>query len=97
MRGRTQVKPQDAPDRIDQWVDSRQLHVLASTTPRELPPMLTNRSDPIESRLVVYAKARQGRRSPNRRQTQQNITLDRKHESFRARAGALADRGLAGT
>jgi hypothetical protein len=67
LRGRTQVKPQDAPDRIEQWVDSRQLHVLASTRPHELPPMLTNRSDPIGCRLVVYAKARQGRQSPNRR------------------------------
>ncbi|MFP3813510.1 IS4 family transposase, partial [Bacillus sp. SIMBA_005] len=44
-----------------------QLHALASTTPYELPLMLSNRSDPIECRLVVYAKARQGRRSPNRR------------------------------
>lgn len=32
-----------------------------------MPLMLSNRSDPIECRLVVYAKARQGRRSPNRR------------------------------
>ncbi|MDR7194872.1 hypothetical protein J2W68_003626 [Luteimonas terrae] len=67
LRGRTQVKPQDAPDSIDQWVDSRRLHVLGSTTPYELPRMLSNRSHPIECRLVVYAKARQGRRSPNRR------------------------------
>jgi hypothetical protein len=69
LRGRTQVKPQDAPDTLDQWVDSRQLHVLASTTPRELPLMLANRSDPIGCRLVVYAKARQGRKNPNRRMT----------------------------
>ncbi len=68
LRGRTQVKPVNEPDRLDQWVDSRRLHVLASTTPHELPPMLTNRSDPIACRLVVYAKARQGRRSPNKRQ-----------------------------
>ncbi|HZW17789.1 MAG TPA: IS4 family transposase [Luteimonas sp.] len=67
LRGRTQVKPRDEPDRLDQWVDSRQLHVVASTTPRELPPMLANRSDPIDCRLVVYAKARQGRTNPNRR------------------------------
>jgi len=68
LRGRTQVKPQDTPDRPDQWVDSRQLHVLASTTPHELPPMLTNCSDPLRCRLVVYAKTRQGRSHPNRRQ-----------------------------
>lgn len=68
LRGRTQVKPRDVPDGPDRWVDSRRLHVLASTTPRELPPMLTNRSDPIRCRLVVYAKARQGRTHPNRRQ-----------------------------
>ena len=67
LRGRTQVKPRDEPDKLDQWVDSRQLHVLASTTPHELPPMLANRSDPIDCRLVVYAKARQGRQNPNRR------------------------------
>lgn len=53
--------------RLDQWVDSRRLHVLASTTPHELPPMLTNRSDLIECRLAVYAKACQGRRSLNKR------------------------------
>ena len=68
LRGRTQVKPVEEPDRLDQWVDSRRLHALASTTPHELPPMLTNRSNPIACRLVVYAKARQGRRSPNKRQ-----------------------------
>lgn len=67
LRGRTQVKPQDAPDHADEWVDSRQLHVLASTHPRELPPMQANRSDPLDCRLVVYAKKRQGRRHPNRR------------------------------
>lgn len=67
LRGRTHVKPRDEPDRLDQWVDSRQLHVLASSTPHELPPMLANRSDPIDCRLVVYAKSRQGRMHPNRR------------------------------
>ncbi len=68
LRGRTQVKPKSAPDTLDQWVDSRQLHVLASPTPLELPPMLTNRTAPIECRLVVYAKSRKGRTNPNRRQ-----------------------------
>lgn len=67
LRGRTQVKPQDVPDRAEEWVDSRQLHVLASTTPLELPPMLVNRSMPIACRLVVHAKARQGRKHPNQR------------------------------
>lgn len=67
LRGRTQVKPQDTPDTADQWVDSRQLHVLASSTPRELPPMMAKRGDPIDCRLVVYAKTRAGRMNPNRR------------------------------
>lgn len=67
LRGRTQVKPKDAPDSLDQWIDSRDLHVLASTTPYELPPMLTTRGDPIECRLVVYSKTRKGRTNPNRR------------------------------
>lgn len=30
MRGRTQVKAQDAPNHAEEWIDSRQLHVLAS-------------------------------------------------------------------
>ena len=67
LRGRTYVKPRAVPDTADQWIDSRQLHALASTSPYELPPMLTNLSAPIECRLVVYAKARQGRKNPNRR------------------------------
>ena len=67
LRGRTQVKPQAVPDTEDQWVDSRQLHVLATSTPRELPPMLTTRGDPIACRLVVYAKVQKGRTNPNRR------------------------------
>lgn len=68
LRGRTQVKPRAAPDTPDQWIDSRQLHVLASPRPYELPPMLSNRSDPIACRLVVYAKSRRGRKCANRRQ-----------------------------
>jgi hypothetical protein len=48
-------------------VDSRQLHVLASRTPRELPMMVSNRSDPLPCRLVVYAKSRQGRKHRNER------------------------------
>lgn len=67
LRGRTQVKPVDEENRTGQWVDSRELHVLARRTPRELPLMQTNRSDPISCRLVVYAKARQGRKHHNRR------------------------------
>jgi len=67
LRGRTQVKPIEEDDRADQWVDSRQLHVLASRTPRELPMMESNRSDPLPCRLVVYAKSRQGRKHRNDR------------------------------
>lgn len=67
LRGRTQVKPLGVEDHIEQWVDCRQLHVLASQTPRELPLMQTNRTDPLTCRLVVYAKARQGRKHRNRR------------------------------
>lgn len=67
LRGRTRVKPQDVEDRAEQWIDCRQLHVLASQTPRELPLMQTNRSTPITCRLVVYAKSRQGRKHHNRR------------------------------
>lgn len=67
LRGRTQVKPQDSPNHASEWVDSRQLHALASAQPQELPPMQANRSDPLDCRLVVYAKKRQGRRHPNRR------------------------------
>jgi hypothetical protein len=67
LRGRTQVKPQDSPNHASEWVDSRQLHALASAQPQELPPMQANRSDPLDCRLVVYAKKRQGRRHPNQR------------------------------
>lgn len=67
LRGRTQVKPQDSPNHAGEWVDSRQLHALASAQPQELPPMQANRSDPLDCRLVVYTKKRQGRRHANRR------------------------------
>jgi hypothetical protein len=67
LRGRTQVKPLDVEDHIKQWVDCRQLHVLATQTPRELPLMQTTRGDPLTCRLVVYAKARQGRKHCNQR------------------------------
>lgn len=67
LRGRTQIKPQDSPNHASEWVDSRQLRAMASTHPQELPPMQANRSDPLDCRLVVYAKKRQGRRYPNRR------------------------------
>lgn len=67
LRGRTQVKPRDEPNRLDQWFDSRQLRVVASTTPREPPSMQANRGHPIDCRLVVYAKARKGLANPDRR------------------------------
>ncbi|WP_256724618.1 transposase, partial [Xanthomonas oryzae] len=67
LRGRTQVKPQDVPDDAVQWIDSRRLHALASNRARELPPMQANRSDPLDCRLVLYAKTRQGRQQRNRR------------------------------
>lgn len=67
LRGRTRVKPQDAPDHANEWLDSRQLHALASAHPCELPPMQANRSDPLDCRLVIYAKKRRGRRNRNQR------------------------------
>jgi hypothetical protein len=67
LRGRTQVKPLEVEDHLEQWVDCRHLHVLASQTPRELPLMQARRSDPLTCRLVVYAKVRQGRKHRNRR------------------------------
>lgn len=66
LRGRTRVKPLAEEDHADQWVDCRQLHVLATQTPQELPLMQTNRSDPISCRLVVYGKAPKGRKHRNR-------------------------------
>lgn len=62
LRGRTRVKPLDVEDRPEQWVDCRQLHVLASRAARELPLMQANQSDPISCRLVVYAKSPRGRK-----------------------------------
>lgn len=74
LRGRTQVKPQDVPDEAEQWIDSRQLHVLASSRTCELPPMQANRSDPLDCRLVVYAKERQGAQTVQSSLTGQNLT-----------------------
>ncbi|PNR63845.1 transposase, partial [Xanthomonas oryzae pv. oryzae] len=55
------------PDDAVQWIDSRRLHALASNRARELPPMQANRSDPLDCRLVLYAKTPQGRQQRNRR------------------------------
>lgn len=96
LRGRTQVKPQDAPDHAHEWVDSRQLHALASAHPQELPLMQTNRSDPLACRLVIYAKRRQGRRHLNRF-SRQDIARLIELEGVGARTRAMVDRGLTRT
>jgi hypothetical protein len=66
LRGRTRVKPVGVEDHAEQWVDCRQLHVLASQAAHELPLMQVNRSDPITCRLVVYAKLPRGRKHRTR-------------------------------
>lgn len=66
LRGWTRVKPWAEEDAPNQWVDCRELHALATRTPRELPLMQTNRSDPITCRLVVYAKVAKGRKHRTR-------------------------------
>jgi len=67
LRHTTLVKPVDIPDHDEEWVPSRALHVLASLVPRDLGLMDTVRSAPWVCRLVVYAKAAQGRKHRNRR------------------------------
>lgn len=66
LRGWTRVKPVGEGDAPEQWVDCRDLHGLACRTPRELPLMYINRSDPITCRLVVHAKPPQGRKHRTR-------------------------------
>lgn len=71
LRNTTLVKPVDVPNRNEEWVPSRALHVLASSVPRDMGLMDTVRSAPWVCRLVIYAKAAQGRKHHNRRdQTQ---------------------------
>jgi len=67
LRGHTQVKPRHVEDQPEHWVDCRRLHILATSTARELPAMQANRSDPIDCRLAVYAKPQRGRKHRNRR------------------------------
>jgi hypothetical protein len=67
LRNTTLVKPVDVPDRNEEWVPSRALHVLADSTPRDLGLMDTVRSAPWICRLVMYARAARGRKHHNRR------------------------------
>lgn len=67
LRHTTLVKPVEVPDRDEEWVPSRALHVLAGEVPRDMGLMHTVRSAPWACRLVAYAKAPQGRKHRNRR------------------------------
>lgn len=67
LRHTTLVKPVEVPNHNEEWVPSRALHVLASSVPRDMGLMDTVRSAPWACRLVVYAKAAQGRKHHNRR------------------------------
>jgi len=61
LRSRTLVKPIDVADQPDQWVSSRALYVLASSTPRDLGLMHTVRNAPWVCRVVVYGRPAKGR------------------------------------
>ena len=62
LRHRTHVKPVDVIDTPDQWVSGRALHPLvAQSRARDLGVFDLVRSQPIQARLVLYAKAPQGR------------------------------------
>lgn len=67
LRHTTLVKPVDVPNRNEEWVPSRALHVLARSAPRDMGLMDTVRGAPWVCRLIVYAKAAQGRKHHNRR------------------------------
>lgn len=67
LRHTTLVKPVDIPNRNEEWVPCRALHVLASAVPRDMGLMDTVRGAPWICRLVVYAKAGRGRKHRNRR------------------------------
>ena len=65
LRHRTQVKPADTVDTPDQWVPCRALHPLvAPSRARDLGVFDLVRSQPLQARLVLYAKAPQGRHHP---------------------------------
>lgn len=67
LRHNTLVKPVDIPDRNEAWVPSRTLYGSANATPSDRGLMETVRNKPWVCRMVVYAKAPQGRKHHNRR------------------------------
>lgn len=71
LRHRTLVKLVDVDNRDEEWVPSRALYPLASTTPRDLGLMETVRNAPWVCRMVVYGKAPKGRKHRNRRSRDQ--------------------------
>lgn len=63
LRNRTHVKPADVADTPDPWVPCRALHgLVAQSHARDLGLFELVKSDPLQARLVLYAKAPQGRR-----------------------------------
>ncbi len=62
LRHRTYVKPVDVVDALDQWVPCCALHpAVAQSHARDLGVFDVVRSNPIQARLVLYAKPPQGR------------------------------------
>jgi hypothetical protein len=62
LRHRTHLKPVEVEDRPDQWVSCRALHGLVRPAhARDLGLFDLVRSAPIQARLVLHARARQGR------------------------------------
>lgn len=62
LRHRTHVKPADIADMSDQWAPCHALHgLVAQAHARDLGMFDLVRSQPLQARLVLYAKAPQGR------------------------------------
>lgn len=66
LRNTTYLKPATAPNEPSQWVTCKAMYELATRTPRDFGQMEIARSKPLTARVVVHAKAAQGRKHRNR-------------------------------
>ena len=66
LRNRTQLKPADAPDTLEQWVPCKAMYEQYMGKTRDFGLMDVTRSRPFPARVVLHGKSPKGRKDRNR-------------------------------
>jgi hypothetical protein len=66
LRNRTQLKPVDAPDALEQWVPCKAMYEQHMSKTRDFGLMNITRSAPFAARVVLHGKPPKGRKDRNR-------------------------------